>query len=216
MITFLVLPGTNIPCKKGSFKKQNNCSYTQIVRQSARTFQRKPQTTRIPLNFTLNAKKMKTLHILIITLALFLPSPELLAQNPKTELKAYIAISDKPDESSSNRKPVREFAIEETAYFAFAVSGMKRNFNNKVDLYASIEVITPEGKTLFAEKKYAPTKKVLPPEQQGLYLSQSFDLTLENTDPLGMYHGKFMLVFNLLYRHKNFLSFSSDRTPRVR
>ena len=95
------------------------------MRQSARIFQRKPQRTRIPLNFTLNTKKMKPLHILIITLALFLPSPELLAQNPKTELKAYIAISDKPDESSSNRKLVREFAIEETAYFAFAVSGMK-------------------------------------------------------------------------------------------
>jgi len=141
------------------------------------------------------------------------------AENSDDQFKAYIIISDKPDEENPNRKTVREFVIGETAYCAFVASGMGRNENNEVNLYASVEFITPENKALFSETRYAHTKTVLPTDQKMIVLKQSFDVGFDSTDILGMYTLKLTITDSIAKKtastETTILLFSSAKAKEI-
>ncbi len=101
-------------------------------------------------------------------------------------LKGFIYVNDNPNKIDSQHI-VREFIRNETAFSAFIVQGFATDSSGKVNLSADIKFIDPAGNILFGQKDYALSNAKVANNQRAITLSNSFDISFEQTDPLGMY-----------------------------
>jgi len=102
------------------------------------------------------------------------------------DLKGMIYVSNQT-ETFDQANAAREYVIEETAYCAFLVQGFSTDTTGAVNLSANLKFIDPQGKILFEEKNYAKSTISIVQDRKILILDSSFDISFEQTDPLGMY-----------------------------
>ncbi|MFO8052731.1 MAG: hypothetical protein R6U54_02060, partial [Candidatus Omnitrophota bacterium] len=126
--------------------------------------------------------KMKIFKPIVFATIFSLLSLSISAQS----LKGMIYVSNQMEEFDQT-KIVREYVIGETAYCAFLVQGFSTDANRAVNLAADIKFIDPHGKTLFEEKNYAKSTISVVQDQKIITLDSSFDISFEQSDPLGMY-----------------------------
>ncbi|MFC1703343.1 hypothetical protein ACFL1E_00975 [Candidatus Omnitrophota bacterium] len=101
------------------------------------------------------------------------------------ELEVVIYPSNQTASFDAEKK-VREYVFNETCYTAFFVKGFSRNPDGSIDLTSHVKCIDPKGNILFDEKDYAKAKSA-PADVEFINLDTSFDVTIEDGDPVGMY-----------------------------
>lgn len=125
---------------------------------------------------------MKVFKLIVFAITFSLLCMPISAQ----ELQGGIYVSNQPEELDPD-KTVKEYIIGETAYCAFLVRGFSINSSDSVDLIGDIKFIDPQGNVLFEQQNYAKAKTPLSQDQKIISLDNSFDITFDKEDPLGMY-----------------------------
>ncbi len=121
-----------------------------------------------------------------------------LEEKPQEELRAIVVVSDSADfvkewfASNYHYAPrvdsIREAQRNRAFHVAVIVSGYGIDDSGKVDLSGTCSLIGPDGKALFEDVgalKIKSDKGVLP--GSFLMFEETFDITLEDADPLGDY-----------------------------
>lgn len=102
------------------------------------------------------------------------------------DLTVLIYTSNQKD-NFEPKNALREFIYGEPAYSAIFVKGFQRDAEKKVDLASDIKLIDPNGNIILEEKNYATSNVEIPDNAEFAVLNNSFDVTFEWGDPLGMH-----------------------------
>lgn len=100
-------------------------------------------------------------------------------------------------ESFESDKIAREYILNETCYMAFFVRGFSRKPDGSIDLTSNVKLIDPKGNVLIEHDDYARAKSAPPENGEFTNLDSSFDVTVEDSDPLGMYTVEIEVIDNV-------------------
>ena len=139
-------------------------------------------------------------YFLCSTTALLLCAHMLFGVEPKAPgaVTGAVAVGSSPDYLEAWRRPpvegkppvvpvVKEFAIGETAYLGFIITGLVPDESGRGNVTVDLKLIKPDGTFMFDEKDVSrltgPVSK-----EPGFYLSDpAVDITFEPGDPVGCY-----------------------------
>jgi len=134
------------------------------------------------------------------TTALLLSVCSLLAVEPKPPgmVSGEIAIGSSPDFLEAWRRPpakgqppavplAREFAIGETAYIGFIVTGLLPNAASQASVTVDFKLIKPDGTVMLDEKEWAGVSGPVSKEPAFYLAEPALDIIFEPGDPVGRY-----------------------------
>jgi len=134
---------------------------------------------------------------LLSSWTLFCQAQTLHVVSPKDNLTVNIVVSGTTDFiqswllTPSNIKPyikgIHEVAPEQTVYAAFLIAGFKPDENGKYNFIVHWILYNPDGSIMFDQKNYARGFGNYPKKPSFIMADPALDLTLENSDPAGIY-----------------------------
>lgn len=131
--------------------------------------------------------------------------------NPPGKAGGYVAIGTSPDFLDAWRRPPvkghppvvplqREFAIGDTAYVAFIVTGMLPDDHGQANVSVDFKLIKPDGTFMFDEKNCCRVQGPTGSQPHFVVADPALDIIFEPGDPVGRY--SLVAVFHDLVSRK--------------
>lgn len=134
---------------------------------------------------------------LVLMIALAMSPLSAIEPRPAGELVGYIAVGTSPDflgqwfQTPPERGPtlplVKQFAVGDTAYVAFVLTGALPDQRGRADVTVDVRIAKPDGSVLFSQEAYARYDKLATTRPAFVMADPALDVGFDASDPLGEY-----------------------------